>query len=216
DRIVLADAPGWRIGSPAELEKPPVRQILAENRAGDADAALASQYAALIVPYGAEGSPVVAARLLENDPDTGALAVEVKLAGRTDYIISTLDCQQRQYGPVATAGQFAFVSVDDRGRAVQAYLLNGTHLECGDLRIALPQPNTILKVRSVAGRTFHLAEPLPPLLAVRGSYLLAGQPLRTGFEVESAAVDTIAVRDYPAISCDEVTVLNSRWLRIEP
>ena len=33
-----------------------------------------------------------------------------------------------------------------------------------------------------------------------------------GLEVESAAGDAITVRDYPAIACDEVTVLSSRWI----
>jgi hypothetical protein len=32
-RVILADAPGWRRGSPAsELEKPPVQQVLVESR----------------------------------------------------------------------------------------------------------------------------------------------------------------------------------------
>ncbi|MFH1574698.1 MAG: heparinase II/III family protein, partial [Acidobacteriota bacterium] len=213
DRVVLADAPGWRRASPAELEKPPIRQVLAENRSRNPDVALATQYAAVIVPYRAAGSPVLSARLIENDADSGVLAVEVALAGRTDRIISTPDQQQRQYGPVTAAGQFAFVSVDDRGCAVQGYLLNGARLACGDLQIALPEPNTTLKVRSVADRTFHLAEPQPSPPAARGSYLLVGEDPRTGFEVESAEADAITVRDYPAIACDEVTVLNARWWR---
>ena len=140
----------------------------------------------------------------------------MKLVSRTDYIISTLDQHQRQYGPVTAAGQFAFVSVDHQGHAVQGYLLNGVSLECGDLQIALPEPNTTLKVRAVADRTFHLAESLLTPAAARGSYLLAGEDPRTGFEVESAAADAITVRDYPAIECDEVKVLNSGWSRVEP
>lgn len=216
DRIVVADAPGWRVGTPEELEKPPIRQILAEHRAAASGEALATRYAAVMVPYKTAGSPVIAARLLENDLDSGALAVEVKLAGRTDYMISTLDQEQRQYGPVSVAGQFAFVSVDDQGCAVQGYLLNGTSLECGDLQISLPEPHTTLEVRSVADRTFHLAGPLPDPPPATGSYLLAGEAPRTGFEIASAAGDAITVRDYPAIACDEVTVLNARWLRVGP
>jgi hypothetical protein len=216
DRVIIADAPGWRRATPEELKKPPIRQILAENRAKNPKDALVSQYAAVIAPYNAAGSPVVAARLLQCDLQSGVVAVEVKLAGRTDYIISTRDQQQRQYGPATAAGQFALLSVDDRGRPVQGYLLNGVSLECGKVRIALPQPNTVLKVRSAADRTFHLAEPLPPRLAVAGAYLLAGEAPRTGFEVESASGDAITVRDYPAITCDEVTLLHSSWVRIEP
>jgi hypothetical protein len=231
DRILIVDAPGWRHQRPpSEFEKPPIQQIMAENRATNShnsDEVLATQYAAVIVPYQIAESPVVAARLLENDPDTGAIAVEVRFADRTDYIISTRDQQRRQYGPVSVAGQFAFVSVDGQGRAVQGYLLNGTSLECGKLGISLPEANTTLPVRSVSDRTFHLAEPLPPGLAASGSYLLACGPPgtyrnqeaprpQTGFEIESTTANSITVRDYPAIECDEVTLLNSKWLQLEP
>jgi hypothetical protein len=153
--------------------------------------------------------------------------VEVQFADRTDYIISTLDQKQRQYGPVSAAGEFAFVSVDGQGRAIQGYLLNGASLACGNLQISLLEAKTTLPVQSVADRTFHLAQPLPPGLAVKGSYLLASGPPRThgdhpapyprtGFEIESTTENSITVRDYPAVECDEITLLNSKWLRLEP
>ncbi len=220
-RIVIADAPGWRKGSPAsELEKPPIQQILAENRADDDDAALRTQYAAVIVPYQDDASPVLSARLLENDPETGVIAIEVQLAERTDYIISTRDQQQREYGPVSAAGQFALVSVDGEGRAVNGYLLAGTRLACGEMEIDLPAPSTTVGVRSVSDRMFHLSEPLPPDLATPGSYLLSSGPTplsedaprpQTGFEIESATADSITVRDYPPVDCDEVILLHSKW-----
>ena len=216
ERIIVADAPGWRRGSSSELKKPPIQQILAENRATGPDGTLATQYAAVIVPYRTPASPVIAARLLVNDRDTGAIAIEVKFGERTDYIISSRDQEQREYGPVTVTGQFAFVSVDGRGRVVQAYLLNGSSLECGKTQLSLAAPNTTLKVRSTADRTFHLAEPVPPTLAASGSYLLAGEAPRTGFEMESTTADSITVRDYPVIACDEVTVLHAAWLSLEP
>jgi hypothetical protein len=225
DRIIVADAPGWRKGSPAaELEKPPVQQILAEHRAADSAEAATTQYAAVITPRLGDESPVLAARLLANDADTGAMAVEVRFAERTDYLISTGDQQQRQYGPVSAAGQFAFVSVDDQGRAVQAYLLGGASLACGDLKISLPNPSATLEVGSVSDRTFYLAEPLPSGLAANGAYLIARGPEpisekaprpQTGFEIESTSSNSITVRDYPAIKCEEVTVLSSKWLQVE-
>jgi len=238
DRIIIADVPGWRQHRESVTGRPPLQQILAENRVSDPEAPLATQYAAVIVPYQGAEAPVIAARLLGNDHETGAIAVEVQFADRTDYIISTKDQQQRQYGPVSVTGQFAFVSVDADGRAFQAYLLNGTNLTCGELQINVPEPSTTLRVRSVSDRTYHLAEPLPPGLAVSGSYLLACGPEpraelveqwvsremdpadvprpQTGFEVETTTPDSITVRDYPVIACDEVTLLNSKWLRLEP
>ncbi len=216
-RIILADAPGWRRGSPAsELEKPPVQQVLVENLATDPGQATATQYAAVFAPYRSDRSPVLGARLLASDPQSGVLAVEVKLAGRTDYILSTPDQQSRTFGPCTASGSFAFASVDDAGRATQAYLLDGTGLACGDLKVTLPEPHTPLRVRSVADRTFHLADPLPPGRAVDGSYLLAGASPQTGFEIESAGAESISVRDYPAIACDRITLLHSRWVSGRP
>ena len=135
NRIILADAPGWRVGTPEELEKPSIRQIFAENRVKDDNETLASQYAAVIVPYKTGNSPLLSARLLADDPHAGVLAIEVKLPDRTDYIISTKDQKERHFGPVTAAAQFAFVSVNDQG--VQGYLLNGTELICDNLEISL-------------------------------------------------------------------------------
>jgi len=216
-RIIIADAPGWRQGTPAsELEKPPIQQILAEHRATDPDTALATQYAAVMVPYKTDESPVIAARLLANDQDSGAIAIEVQFSDRTDYIISSMGQEERSCGPVTVAGRFAFVSVDGQGRAAQAYLLNGSSLECKQMRIALAEPSTTLPVRSVAGNTIFLAEPLPSTLAASGSYLLAGEGPRTGFEIQSTTADSITVRDYPVIQCDKVTILHSSWLCLQP
>ena len=213
-RIILADAPGWRVGTPEELEKPSIRQIFAENRVKDGNDTLASQYAAVIAPYKTGNSPLISARLLADDPDAGVLAIEVKLSDRTDYIISTKDQQERQFGPVTAAAQFAFVSVKDQG--VQGYLLNGTVLTYGNLKISLTEASTTLKVQSVEESVFHLAEPLQNPQAVIGSYLLAGESPQTGFEIASATENAITVRDYPAITCDEVRILNSTWAHVAP
>ena len=227
DRIVITDAPGWREASLSEFEKPPIQQILAEHRLASPDGKLTTQYAAVIVPYQGSDSPVRSTRLLENDGETGVIAIEVRFDDRTDIIVSTHDQQSRQFGPVTAAGEFAFVSLDTDGRAVQGYLLKGTSLVCGDLRIRLPEGSTTLPVRSVTDRTVHLDRPVPDGLAGVGTHLLARGPARrygdhqaphpqTGFEVESAGGDSITVRDYPLFECDEITLLNSEWVRIEP
>jgi len=206
DRLIVADAPGWRSDSGSELDAPPIQQILAERR--DDDGA-ASQYAAIIVPYTTDTSPLVSARLIQNDMETGAMAVEVKLPGRTDVVISALDDTEREYGPVTLGGRFAFVSVDDEGKPRQAYLLAGTLLSYGDVKLALPKGMVPLKMQSVTDRTFHLAEPLPPDLTAEGLYVLAGE---TGYEIESTTADTVTVRDYPAVDCQEIRVLNAAWM----
>ena len=107
---------------------------------------------------------------------------------------------------------------------MSGYLLAGTRLACGELEISLPAPSTTRKVRSASGRTFHLAARLPPGAAAAGGYLLADGPVprsdkaprpRTGFEIESATADSITVRDYPVVACDEVEVLHSSWLCVK-
>lgn len=224
NRIVIADAPGWRQASPpVELDKPPIQQILVEHRAGGDGGKLATQYAAVIVPYKGEKSPVHGARLLQNDPARGVLAIEVRLADRTDVIVSTMDNERRKYGPVSVAGRFGFVSLNGQGRATQAYLLGGTGLKCGDLKIELPAATESLKVRSVHDRTIRLAQPLSAAVAGAATLVLArgpkplasaaGVPMpQTGFDIESAAGETITVRDYPALPSDTVTVLCSKWI----
>jgi len=203
-RLIVADAPGWRSDSGSELNAPPIQQILAE-RTGDGGKTV-SRYAALMVPYTSKRSPVLSARIIQSDPDTAAMAVEVKLPDRTDIIVSAPAAGRRQYGPVRTDGQFAFVSLDAGGEVLQAYLLAGSRLSCGQTKITLPAAQVTLKVESVEGRTFHLADPVPPKLATPGRYLLAGE---TGYEIESATKDSITVRDYPAIQCEQITVLSS-------
>jgi hypothetical protein len=207
DRLIVADAPGWRSDSGSELNAPPIQQILAErtNDAGDT----VSQYVAIMVPYASEASPVRSAGLITGDPISGAIAVQITLPGRTDTIISALDHEEHQYGAVTLAGQFGFVSVDEAGTVQQAYLLAGTRLSCGQQEIALPSPVLPIKVKSAADRTFHLDEALPDKFDPKGHYLLAGE---TGYEIESTTDNSITVRDYPAIDCQQLTVLNSAWL----
>ena len=213
DRLLIADAPGWRSDQGSELNAPPIQQVFAERTAAAAGTdTVTSDYVAIMAPYDSENeSPILSARLLEVEDSGGALVVEVKLADRTDYIISALDGEQREYGPVTMAGQFGFVSLGPGETILQAYLLDGTELSCGATQVTLPQASVALKVDSVAGRSFHLAEAVPADLAADSkAYLLAGT---TGYEVESAAGKTIRVRDYPAIECDEVRLLNSVWLQ---
>ena len=206
DRLVVADAPGWRSDSGKELNAPRIQQLLAEREADKGS--VASQYAAIIVPYTSAKSPVLSARLVENDTKSGTMACEVTLAGRKDTIISTLDDQPHELGSVELSGRFGFVSVDGNDRVQATYLLAGTRLSHGQTEITLPKATTPLKVASVAGRTYRLGEPLPQGQRTEGLYLLAGE---TGYEIESATRDSITVRDYPAIDCEEIRILNSRW-----
>ena len=207
DRLLIADAPGWRSDSGSELNAPPIQQILAERK--DPSGSTTSQFAALILPYTSEKSPLISARLVENDSATGVMAVEVKLPGRTDTIISALDNTERRFGPITLAGRFAFVSIDANANPQQAYLLAGLRLACGGIEINLPTPTIPLDVESVTDRTFHLAENLPPNLNLPGKYVLAAD---TGYEIESTTQRSVTIRDYPAVDSSDVRILRSAWL----
>ncbi len=204
DRLVVADAPGWRSDRGSELNAPPIQQILAERSSADGNTT--SQYVAILVPYAGETSPVMSARLLENDMKTGTVAVEVQLADRTDTIVSSLDGESHQIGSLVTDGQFGLVSHSASGESKQAYLLAGTRLHWGDVDLTLDTATTELKVESVEGRTFHLVDVLPDGLVRSGGYVLAGG---TGYEIESAGERTVTVRDYPVIATGEITVLHA-------
>ncbi len=202
-RLLVADAPGWRSNLGTELNAPPVQEILAERR--DADRVV-SQFAAVMSPYTGDVSPILSARLLVDDPETGDMGVAVAREGCTDYILSSPDGKGRQYGPVKMTGRFGFVSVDEKGKLIRAFLIDGTGLRCGGKELKIPRARIPLKVASVQGRTFSLAEHAPKRMPPAGAYLLAGN---TGWEIESIAERSITVRDYPVLPCEGVEVLGS-------
>ncbi|MBN1291619.1 MAG: heparinase II/III family protein, partial [Candidatus Latescibacteria bacterium] len=201
DRLLVADAPGWRSDRGEELDAPSIQQILAERTGSKS---VNSHYAAVVSPFpDNETSPVRSARLITNDFDSGVIAVEVKLDDRTDYIISSLDDKERTFGSVTMSGRFGFVSLDANGKVMQGYLLGGTGLRCGDTIITTEKAQVPLKLSSTYERTFICDVPVPLEYGVPGTYLLADD---TGYEIESVSGNVITVRDYPAIECDEVVV----------
>ena len=204
DRLLVADAPGWRSNLGAQQHRPPVQEILAERRGGPG---LDSRYAAVMVPYAGADSPVRSARLMVDDARTGAMAVAVEREGDTDYIVSSPGEIPVRCGPVSVTGRFGFASVDAAGRLLRAYLLDGTELRCGGEILRIPEGQTALKVTSVEGRTFQLTADAPGDRDLRGTYLLTGD---TGYEIEAVSRRSITVRDYPAIACETVRLLNGR------
>ena len=201
DRLLLADAPGWRSCHGSELNAPPVQQVLAERRGEN----VASDYASVMVPYKGAASPVESVRLLY--AQDGALAVEISFVDRTDYIISTSDDIERTCGPITLSGRFVYVSVDAEGQPLRAYLLDGTRLKCGDLECSLPRGRTELPIASVEGRTLRLQQRVPDEVLSDVEYLLIGG---TGYDIEEVSDDVIRVRDYPLVTGEAVTLLHGR------
>ncbi len=206
DDFIVADAPGWRSYQGSEKDAPPIQQILAE-RSGDTG--LKSHFAVVIAPYKGDASPVKSARIVASDHDSGVIAIAVERENRTDYIISAMDDKTRTYGPITMSGRFGFASVDARGKLCKAYLLDGAELKCDKDGISLKKARIPLRVALIEGRTYHLSDTIPEGQKFTGSYLLADG---TGYEIESSTKNSITVRDYPAVECKEVIVLNSAWL----
>jgi hypothetical protein len=202
DRLLLADAPGWRSDLGNELNRPPVQQILAER---SSEGGLNSQFASIISPY-KDSSPIISSRIITDDPDSGTVGLEVVRADATDFILSNPSGKTVSVGPLTVTGQFAFASLDQDGNVTRAYLLDGTSLSCGETSLTLPAARTELEVTSTDDRTYHLSEDPQETLVKSGSYLLVGD---TGYEVESVSGNSITVRDYPATPCDIITLLHS-------
>lgn len=204
DRLIVADAPGWRTYKGYDLNAPPITQVLAERtgEAPEVQSTSHSIFTAVLAPWQGEQAPVRSVREVRPD-DSGAVAVVIEREGRTDYVISALDDEGRQYGPVEMAGRFGFVSLDAAGQARAMYLLEGTRLAAGGEALELPRARLELEVASVEGRTMRLVEPLPDGLDLRGAYVRDGM---TGWEIERAQGHTIVVRDYPLQPCERAEV----------
>jgi hypothetical protein len=202
DRLVVGDAPGWRTYKGTELHAPPITQILAE-RSGEG---LDSLFATVIAPWQGEASPIAGIR--EVRPDSGAVAVVVEMADRTDWIISALDDEPRSYGPITMSGRLGFVSFLPDGSVRAMYLHEGTSLTAGDEAIELDEARVTRGVASLDGTTMTLAEPLPEGMIGAGAYLRGAG---TGWEIERAEGSTIEVREYPLIPLEDVTIAMSAW-----
>ncbi len=205
DRLLVTDAPGWRSDKGSELNAPPIQQIFAERTD---DEYAQSNYATVMVPYKG-ASLVTKAWLIQPDDAPDAMAAVVEFEDRVDYIISCPDGGIHEYGPVTFDGAFGFVSLSRDGKVLQAYVLDGEEFTCGDVAITLTSTREDFGVERVDGQTFYLDRAVPADLAIEGAYVLAGD---TGYEVASVDGNAITVRDYPAIECDSISVINSAWL----
>ncbi|NPV47136.1 MAG: hypothetical protein HPY69_09250 [Armatimonadetes bacterium] len=211
DRVVVADAPGWRSNKGTELHAPPITQVLAE-RTGESE--VSSLFTAVLSPSRTASAPVRAVSRLtpdtqERDADADdAVAVVVDLGDRRDYIISAPDDNPRTYGPVTLAGRFGYASVSKEGQLLRGYLLDGTELVCGETRLRLPVARVERRVQRVEGSVVELDAPVPEASALAGSYLITGD---TGFEIEAIEGAQLRVRDYPFVGGETIVIPQWAW-----
>jgi hypothetical protein len=192
DRLLVADAPGWRSYKGDQLNAPPITQILAERKAPQN---LRSAYAAVMSPFQGDASPIRSVRLVPAEPQTDqAAAVAVERDGATDYVLSCLDDQPHSFGPIRMTGRFGMATLDGSGHLVRAYLLEGTELTAGGRKLTAPTARLTRKITKVDDRQIELDEPLPPEAAQPGRYFLTGG---TGFEIEQVEGRRLTVRSYP-------------------
>jgi hypothetical protein len=201
DRLLVADAPGWRSCKGDQLNAPPITQILAERRAPKN---LRSVYAAVMSPFQAEASPIRTVRRVPAEPETDrAVAVAVQRDGAIDYVLSCLDDQPHRFGPIRMTGRFGMVTLDGSGQLVRAYLLEGTELSAGGRKLTAPAARFTRKITKVAERQIELDEPLAADVAQPGRYFLTGD---TGFEIEQVAGRRLTVRSYPFEGGQELVI----------
>ena len=211
DRLLVADAPGWRSYRGDQLHAPPITQLLAERRGA---ATLASRYAAVLCPYQGETPPLGAMRLLTASPASDqVLAVAVQRDGCTDYVISALDDQPHSFGPVRLQGRFGFATLDAQGRLLRALLLEGTELTCGDQRLRAPLARASQNVLRSEGQRAVLAQALPASLTTPGAYVRSA---RTAFEIQSVEGSALSVREFPFEGGEEVTATSQVWFERSP
>ncbi len=203
DTLMIADAPGWRNNRGEALNAPPIQQVLAER----SDPEGYSDFVTLLVPYKKKRgtTPVTEINTLLYEKGPGNIALEIVHNEGRNYVFSFEDSKERSFGPLTAAGRFGYAMFDTSGKLTGAYLLEGTELTAGGEGITLDQANYSFKVSSVEGRTFTLSDPIPAGLDIRGKTVIAGE---TGYAVMSSTRNSITVRNYPAIMCDSVTVLD--------
>ncbi len=208
DRIIIGDAPGWRSCDGNEINAPSVQHLLAEKQVIEG---ARSDFASVIVPYADGCCPITHAELAHHDLNSGAMVVKVFVEGGTDYIISSPDYAERQYGEIKITGKMGFISTDRHGLLISAYLLDGLRLEYNGLRLRSPRARTSIGVESVNGTTYTLAKELPSEILTKTAYLLAGD---TGYDIEKIEGNRVEVKAYPAIECESVTLIHeAAWER---
>ena len=161
---------------------------------------LTSVFVAVHEPY--YGRPKINAvrRLpLQNARDTG-VALEIETANGTDLVLLTLDGHAPLRTTTATlAGRAGLISTP-RSRQPAAYLIGGTELTSGALRLTSPTARHTGLIRSVTSQwdgapanAFVTTTVLPGGETLRGSWLLA--ELGSGGTTEAFEVDHVATRD---------------------
>jgi len=205
NRLVVADAPGWRSYKGDQLNAPPITQILGERVAAQD---LRSVYAAVMSPFQGDASPLRTVRLVPAEPQTDqAVAVAIERDGATDYVLSSLDDQPHGFGPIRMTGRFGMATLDGSGRLLRAYLLEGTELSAGGRKLTAPAARLTRKIAKIDDRQIELDEPLPEDAARPGRYFQTGE---TGFEIEQVEGRRLTVRSYPFVGGQELTLSASR------
>lgn len=205
ERLLVADAPGWRTNKGIELNAPPIQEIIAERTGTDR---LSSRFVAVLAPSKTDEPIVKKAHIVAEELSGDAILIAVEHGGGVDYIASALDRRRHTLGPVTFTGGFGFISTDPGGAVATSFLMDGTELRFGSYTHVMPTGRVSIGVRSTSGSTYRVEPGTSLPKTAKGMCLLAGG---TGYAIESVKGDTITVRDYPAAPADSVTVVYSSW-----
>jgi hypothetical protein len=208
DRVVVADAPGWRSDKGSELNAPPVQQMFAErelDRTDDQAAGLESRFVSLLEPRKGEAF-IRAARTVPVAGTEGAWAVRVEHAEGVDWIVCTPGDAPGTCGPVTTDARLAVVRVTADGDVDTMTMVGGTQLRHGDVAVSLPSASTEFSIASTDGCSVSVPGGVFGDACPVGSVVLTGG---TGFEVESCSAGTLRVRDYPVPEAGSALLMHS-------
>ena len=195
DRVVVADAPGWRSDRGSELHAAPVQQVFAERggkeRSGNAP--LKSRFVALLVPR--RGKTFVrSAEIMDGSSGSGGWCIRVERDDGIDFIVSTSGKKVVAMGPVHTDARLAVVRIRTDGEVASMTMLAGTLMRHGDVVLRQPSAEIAFPIEKTNGCVLTVPPSVLSDKDCRGGYILTGG---TGFEVKAIDAGTLVVRDYP-------------------
>ncbi len=154
--IVCSGKPQNRKSNPDEVK------FLIRRRASEGQGRLESVFASVFEPF-ADTSRIERVERVKLSPARAdAVALRVKLPGRTDWIIFNAGGRDVWVGDgIRVNGEFAWVSLDGDGKVQRAYVAHGGSLRFGKLSVAAPTASLKVVSADWSRHTITLNDDIP-------------------------------------------------------
>ena len=181
---------------------------------------LASVYPAIYEAH-AGGRFVRSARRLkvapQADPARGAVALEVRIEGRTDVLFSSLQpgTAHKLEGGLEVAGEFALLSRDADGPRM-LHLVGGTKLRAGDVAVECDRAAWEARIERVEypNQAMTLSDDFPAKLLDGAVALIGNERHREAFQLATAAGREASVVRTPRYYQSEITAIDAAQRRV--